>query len=160
MTRRQAATLVMQLLLVAIGIASFAGFFIEKSKAKSEAEKVHTAVHAAGAGRWIWWVHDNRLEWDDDMFVIYGRSRERFTPTFDGFLATVHPDEVDRVSAQVRAAARANGSYRGVFRVMCENGKVVKVRASGGMSADGRYMTGICLRADIEDFDCCLPLPK
>lgn len=159
MTRRQAATLVMQLLLVAIGIASIAGFFIEKSKAKSEAEKVHTAATAAGAGRWIWYVDEDRMEWDDEMFAIFGHARSRLTPTYDGFLATVHPDEADRVDAQIRAAVKANGSYRAVFRVRCANGKVVRVRAAGGMSERGHYMTGICLRADIEEFDCCLPLP-
>ncbi|GDX11838.1 hypothetical protein LBMAG57_36100 [Verrucomicrobiota bacterium] len=150
----------MQVLLVAIGIASIAGFFYEKSKAKTETEKVHTAVHAAGAGRWIWYMDEDRLEWDDEMFVIWGRQRAAFTPTYAGFLATVHPDDVDRVDAQVQATVKAKGSYRAVFRIVCANGKVVKVRAAGGTSAGGRYMTGICLRADIEEFDCCLPLPK
>ncbi len=44
-------------------------------------------------------IETGRDYWSDEFFTIFGLSRDRPTPTFDEFLALVHPDDRDAVLA-------------------------------------------------------------
>jgi PAS domain S-box-containing protein len=103
----------------------------------------------AGVGCWEWEPGTGRLAWSEEMFRIYGLSRADFEPTFDAYLAQVHPED-RQMSATVAARALAEG--RGFVheeRVLRPDGSERMVRTHGEIvrDAQGRSLklVGACL---------------
>lgn len=46
----------------------------------------------AEIGTWTWEMQANSLRWSDQMFRLYGLEPQAFEPTFENFLAHLHPD--------------------------------------------------------------------
>jgi len=103
----------------------------------------------AGVGCWEWEPASGRVAWSEEMFRIFGLSRSEFEPTFDAYLARVHPED-RQMSASVAARALAEG--RGFVReerVLRPDGSERTVRTHGEIVRDahGRSLklVGACL---------------
>jgi PAS domain S-box-containing protein len=103
----------------------------------------------AGVGYWEWEPGSGRLTWSEEMFRIYGLSRRDFEPTFDAYLARLHPED-RQMSATVAARALAEG--RGFVheeRALRPDGSERMVRTHGEIVRDahGRSLklVGACL---------------
>jgi len=81
------------------------------------------------------------------MFKIWGNVPSQFSGHYDYVASSLHPEDQDRVAGLLEAAVSSLGSYRTQFRVHGDNGAVRRVRAAGGVTADGKFMVGICLQA-------------
>lgn len=51
----------------------------------------------AHLGTWEWDIREPTAEWSDELYQIYGLKREHYTPSYEGYLAMVHPDDRQRV---------------------------------------------------------------
>jgi PAS domain S-box-containing protein len=51
----------------------------------------------AHLGIWEWDPRGGCVLWTDELYRIYGTSPEEFQPSFEGYLARVHPDDRQRV---------------------------------------------------------------
>jgi len=107
------------------------------------------AQYLAGLGCWEWDPAGGRVNWSDELYRIYGVERERFTPSFEGYLERVHPDDRERTRSTV---ARALTDGRGfVFdeRIVRPDGEVRYLRSRGEVVRDdqGRPLKvlGACL---------------
>ena len=103
----------------------------------------------AGVGCWEWEPGTGRLAWSEEMFRIYGLSRRDFEPTFDAYLARVHPED-RQMSATVAARALAEGrGFMREERVLRPDGSERTVRTHGEIVRDphGRSLklVGACL---------------
>lgn len=72
-------------------------------------ESLKTAQRIAKLGGWSWDITTGALAWSDEIFRIFGYSPQEFPPTYEGFLAAVHPDDRDKVQAAVGAAVEKIG---------------------------------------------------
>jgi PAS domain S-box-containing protein len=56
-------------------------------------------------GSWVWFIKENRLEWSDEMYYIFGYEKENFPGRLDEVMAlAIHPDdraEVERSNLSV-----------------------------------------------------------
>ncbi|WP_291886377.1 SpoIIE family protein phosphatase [Cellulomonas sp.] len=98
-----------------------------------EAERVRwtAAVAAAEVGSFDWDLRSGRLEWDDQLLVIFGLTREAFGESIDDFTAALHPDDVGRVDEELRGAIATCSEYAAEYRVLRPDGEVRWVQARG-----------------------------
>src|SRR3954451_4544599 len=68
---------------------------VERAVRDSE-ERLTRAEFLAQAGNWSADLATNRLVWSKGVFRIFGKSDD-FEPTFEGWLAVVVPNDVERV---------------------------------------------------------------
>lgn len=109
------------------------------------------ASEVAGLGIWSWTLDDNRLNWNDRMFELYGQPRglREQGLHFDHWRQRVHPDDMDRVVAQLQGAIAGTAVYDPIFRIVRPDGQVRFIQAAAQIERDslGRptRVTGINL---------------
>ncbi|MBT0664199.1 PocR ligand-binding domain-containing protein [Geobacter pelophilus] len=77
------------------------------------------------------WSHDlatDKLSWSDEVFRIVGLEPQSIEPTYDAFLAMVHPEDRALVkSAYLESVAAGNSSYEIEHRIIREKSGEVRV---------------------------------
>lgn len=96
---------------------------IEKALRESQTSLAN-AQRIARLGNWDWHIGENRLEWSDEVYAIFGLRREDFGGAFDGFLALVHPEERECVENAVFEALRSRKAYSLDHRIVRPDGAV------------------------------------
>lgn len=104
-------------------------------------------------GSWQWDLATNAVSWSDELYRIYGlepRSREI---TLDVFLSFLHPDERERVQAEVGAAVQRGGRFSYHERIVRADGEVRDLDSVGEALVDesGRVIGLIGTCRDITD---------
>ncbi len=129
----------------------FVAIDITESRARDRqviqlAQRLQLASEASGVGTWDRDMADTRSHWDATTKALFGLPPEGPTPTFDEFLAMVHPDDRAHVVAEV-ATQKSLVEYE--YRVTRPDGCVrwMVTRGRAQRDADGRVLsrTGICL---------------
>lgn len=107
------------------------------------------ATTAAHLGLWDWDLRQNRLVWDDQMFALYGISRQESPNASEIWLQGVHPDDRERCRQESDRALRGEAAYDMEYRVIWPDRSVHSLKAFGQIvrAEDGTpvRMTGIHL---------------
>jgi len=114
-------------------------------------ERLTYALRAGKFGVWDWDLITGQLEWDDQMYLIYGVPRERFGGAYDAWRATVHPDDLPRTEEELQDAIAGRGEFDAEFRVIWPSGEVRRISARAWIRRDatGRALQVVGLNADI-----------
>jgi len=91
-------------------------------------ERLSLATAVAQVGVWEWELATNLLTWDATMFAIYGLP-QAVSMTYGQWSATVHPEDLPKVEAQLRAAIDKKGDGSAEFRIFLPNGSLRNVFA-------------------------------
>lgn len=121
----------------------------ERALRRSE-EDLNRAQAVARTGSWRMNVQKNELTWSDENHRIFGVPKG--TPmTYEGFLATVHPDDRDYVDRCWMAALR--GEPYDIEHRLVVNGEVKWVRETADLefASDGSLLGGFGTTQDITD---------
>jgi PAS domain S-box-containing protein len=113
-------------------------------------DKLNRAQAVAHIGSWNMDVIHNILTWSNETYRIFGVPPE--TPiTYEGFLACVHPQDVDIVNQAWRAALQ--GSQYDIEHRIIAHGQVkwVRERAELEFGTDGAILCGIGTVQDITE---------
>ncbi len=91
-------------------------------------------------GHWEWEVDSGRLVWSPEIYRLFGLDPQGEPPTYEGFLARVHPDDRERVVRAVEAALAGDEPYHVVHRIRMPDGSVRYMEERGAVErdADGR----------------------
>ncbi|HYH20039.1 MAG TPA: PAS domain-containing protein [Azospirillum sp.] len=112
-------------------------------------ERLEEAHRTGRLGFWEYAIRTGELEWNREAFDIHGQDPQSFTPTFDGLMALLHPD--DRLSFGNMLEGVIGNSRRAYFeyRVIDPAGDVRTVSSSCAprFDADGRltHVFGVML---------------
>jgi PAS domain S-box-containing protein len=110
-------------------------------------DKMKLAADSACFGIWDYRVKENRLEWDDWMFRLYGVNKKSFSGAYDAWQMGVHPDDRERMDQEVKLALRREKEFDAQFRIVRPDGQVrlLKAHASVSRDSDGIpvHMTGV-----------------
>jgi len=101
------------------------------------------AARAGGVGIWDYDIATNRLIWDDQMFRLYGITREQFGGAYEAWVAGVHPEDRMRGDAEIQMAIRREKEFDTEFRVFWPDGSIHNIRAFAEVVSDA---TGTPLR--------------
>jgi two-component system cell cycle sensor histidine kinase/response regulator CckA len=90
----------------------------------------------ARVGSWEWDLGKDIVHWSDEAFRIFGLDPQAFSPSFDGFLEKVHPDDRERVKQNSWKAFEDHGSTQHDYRIVRPDGEVRKVEGRSSVVVD------------------------
>lgn len=107
----------------------------------------------AHLGSFEWDAESGDLQWSDELYRIYGYAPRDFTPTFDAFMAHVHPDDREHVQALVARVLQEGEVLKYEERVVRPNGevRVLATEVSPVKDGDGRVLRLIGACHDITE---------
>lgn len=82
------------------------------------------ANYQSGIGKWSWNILEDQITWSDEVYKIFGVSKENFTTSYYGFLKLVHPEDRLDVEEAVARGLRENLGYVIDYRICKPNGEV------------------------------------
>ena len=91
---------------------------------------------ASGTGTWRWDVSTGEVAWDATLEALSGLPPGGFGATFDAWLDTLHPDEVESILAQVHDAIERRGSYHFEHRAIWPDGTERWLECRGQVTVD------------------------
>jgi len=111
------------------------------------------AQRLASLGSYDWDILSDTNVWSDELFRIYGVEPGSFQPSYDEFLARIHPDDRETVMAVHRQAFETHEPYQMEERIVRPDGSVRILSTTGEVVVDDHgqpaRMRGICL--DVTD---------
>lgn len=99
-------------------------------------ERLGMATEAGGVGIWEYSVGLGRLTWDDQMFRLYGISRDRFGGVYDSWKSSVHPEDRERADLEIQKALSGEREFNTEFRICLPDGSVRYLRAQSRVQRD------------------------
>ncbi|MEQ8768796.1 MAG: PAS domain S-box protein [Planctomycetota bacterium] len=105
---------------------------LEHGKRLAEAQRI------GRMGTWIWRLEEEKVEWTDEVYRMFGVSRESFVPSFDSVLELVHPDDRDFVRRRVQVAISERTTFTSDHQILLPSGEVRTVHAHAEVEVDRR----------------------
>ncbi|GKT20599.1 diguanylate cyclase with PAS/PAC sensor, partial [Aduncisulcus paluster] len=107
-----------------------------EQKLRHSADRLALALKAGGIGVWEWNLHTNALEWDDQMFRLYGMEPREFDGIYEVWQTRVHPDDLHGVEQSVQHSIEHTGFWESEFRVIWPNEEVHCIKAAALIEKD------------------------
>jgi PAS domain S-box-containing protein len=95
------------------------------------------AQRMAHVGSWEHRLTDGSVEWSDELYRIYGSRPGDFIPTYELFLARVHPDDREHTISMVRRAVENTTPFAYDHRIVRPDGTVRTLHTIGEVLTDG-----------------------
>ena len=102
---------------------------------------LRAAEDLAQQGSWSWEVGRSVVTWSDQVHRIFGTDSVDGPPSFDSYLAMVHPDDSDRLRSAIDETVAAGGRYELEHRIVRRDGEVREVRGMGRAELDAAGVT-------------------
>ena len=100
------------------------------------ARQFDEAEQLVALGSYDWWPARDELHWSEQHYRLWGHAPGAVVPTFEVFRRGLHPDDAERVLAELQRALDGRGRYDCAHRVQRADGSVIHVRACGEVFFD------------------------
>lgn len=87
-------------------------------------------------GHWVWYVGDEKLEFSDEIFSIFGQTRDDFIPTIDGINNVLHRRDRGRMAQAFQRALIERKNYQMEFRIVRPDNNVRFILLQGRCETD------------------------
>ena len=91
--------------------------------------RLSMAVQAGGVGIWDYDIANNILVWDEQMFALYGITKDKFSGAYEAWRAGLHPDDSLRDDEEIQSAIQGIKEFNTEFRVVWPDGSIHAIRA-------------------------------
>jgi PAS domain S-box-containing protein len=120
---------------------------------QTTSNRLRVATRAAKIGIWDFDPVNNVLIWDDQMFEVFGVTRDRFSGAYEAWESTLHPDDVLSEREKVERSLRGEGEFDTEFRIIWPDKSIhyIKAKAAVQRDASGRAVHMIGANWDITD---------
>lgn len=102
----------------------------------------------AHLGIWEWDVSEPTATWSDELYRIYGLTPDSYTPTYENYLAMVHPDDRQRVMDATNRVFHEHVPYSHDERILLPDGSMryLHTWAHPVLDDDGKLvrLLGVC----------------
>ncbi|MCC6231974.1 MAG: PAS domain-containing protein [Verrucomicrobiales bacterium] len=114
----------------------------EKQRAQAElADREARLRHAQSllrVGSFHWSAPAQIVTWSDELYRIFGRDPGTFRPSFEAYLAQIHPDDRESVSTRIQEALRTGKSFTHDYRFVHPSGSLRWATAASRVLFDER----------------------
>ncbi|WP_398471743.1 PAS domain-containing protein [Tardiphaga sp.] len=101
-------------------------------------ERLGLALEIGGLATWDWDIASGHVKWNERHFLMQGYAVGEVTPSFEAWLARVHPDDREATLAQIKKAQDQRLVYAHDFRSLNPQGDVRWCSARGKFFYDHR----------------------
>ena len=122
-----------------------------EAEAKAMSLRLSLAIKAGNVGVWDFDCVSNRRVWDDQMYALYGITRNTFGGVYEAWRAGLHPEDSERADRESAAALAGVRDFDTEFRVVWPDGTVHHIRALATIlrDSDGKPLHMIGTNWDI-----------
>jgi PAS domain S-box-containing protein len=94
------------------------------------------AEELAAIGSWEWDVQTGEVSWSEELYRLSGLDPNRFKPSFEGFMSTIHPDDRSTMAAVIEEVLASHEPFATEYRVVRPDGsvRVANAQAWGGFA--------------------------
>jgi PAS domain S-box-containing protein len=111
-------------------------------------ERLSLTLESSGVGTFDWRISEGKQVWDDNIRRLLGIDPDNYADMKANFMAAVHPEDRDRIFAELMHTMRNQSEIEIEFRVIWRDGGVHDISVRGRVHRDvsGRAvrMTGVC----------------
>ena len=104
---------------------------------KKSNERLLLATSAGGVGIFDFDIANDNLEWDDQMYRLYGIEPDDFGKNYKASNAMVHPEDIEQGKAEVEKALRGEKEFDTEFRVVWPDGSIHSLRGQAVVERNG-----------------------
>jgi len=123
-----------------------------EEESKDLAERYKFILDSINMGVWDWDIESDIMNWNDNMYSLYGfEINEKFS-NMENFQAVLHPDDKKRVNNEVEYAISTPGiEFKSTFRILKQNNEVRYIQADSQSYRDeaGKAIRMVGLNKDI-----------
>lgn len=101
-------------------------------------ERLRSAIEVALVGTWDWNLLTGQVSWSDEHFRMMGYGVNAVDPSYEAWIARVHPDDQDAVEQALREARDGKSEYVREFRSLHPDGSVHWLSARGRFYYDAQ----------------------
>jgi PAS domain S-box-containing protein len=98
---------------------------------RSSQNRLNEAQRIANIGSWSLDHKTGALLWSDQIYSIFEIDPLRFSPSYEGFLNSIHPDDVEKVNTAFHNALENKTAYNIEHRLLMKDGRVTYVIERG-----------------------------
>ncbi|HET9501878.1 MAG TPA: response regulator [Marmoricola sp.] len=98
--------------------------------------RTDNAEHLAGMGSYDWHIPTDTNSWSDELYRIYGHEPQSFNPSYERFIALIHPEDRERISALHQRAYSTGEPYQMIERIVRPDGEVRYLSSNGQVIKD------------------------
>lgn len=115
-------------------------------------ERLKNAERLAHVGSWRWDLRCDEVGWSEEMFQIFGQPPD-YTPSYDGVLQAVVPQDRERVRREIRDALADHSGFASEVQIARPNGDLRTISCIGEVLPDdeGRPASFLGSCQDITD---------
>lgn len=99
-------------------------------------ESLNRAQTIAHLGNWELNLSTDKLWWSDEIFRIFGREPQEFTPSYEAFLEAVHPQDREAVAKAVESTLSRKAPYAIEHRIILPDNRQRYVFEQGRLVVD------------------------
>ncbi len=100
-------------------------------------EALHKQAQAlTHIGNWSWNIADNKIEWSDEMYRIYGLEPQSEQITFERFLSLIHPDYREKRLQEIQQALESRKADDYFLQIVTPDGKIKMLKGLGEVILD------------------------
>ncbi len=125
------------------------------AESRAGVARLHEAEHIVRLGSWELDLIAGRLTWSPEIFRIFELDPARFQPSYENFLAAIHPDDRERVNASYTESLARREPYDIRHRLRMPDGRVKYVHEQGrtDYSGDGTPLRTIGTVQDVTELE-------
>jgi len=120
---------------------------------RTSERQLRDAQKIARMGSWEWDFLTNKITWSSELYEIHGLDPSTHSPSLEGYLSSVHPEDRERVALSITRAREQAGSLAYECRIRYPDGSVrdLDVRGQVLLNTENRAhrMVGVC--ADVTE---------
>ncbi len=116
-------------------------------------QQIAEALRIAQIGNWEWDIQRNIVTWSDELYQIFGLTRETFNANLEGYLERIHPDDRQNSREIIERAYRESSRYEVEHRIIRPDGTIRTVHGMGEIVRDetGQPLRVVGTTQDITD---------
>jgi PAS domain S-box-containing protein len=104
---------------------------IAEEAVRESEERLRLGMESGNTGTWDWDVLTNCVKWSDRVYEFHGVTPETFSGRVEDFQKLIHPEDAERVDAQIQRSLQQREPYQIEFRVRHPSGEVRWLATTG-----------------------------
>ena len=104
---------------------------------QSSEQSLVEAQRIARMGSWEWDLVNDKMHWSDELYRVFGVTRDQFVPSFESFLELVHLDDRESIKEHVEATCSQGSPFGVDYRITLPDGAIRFMHAEAELECDG-----------------------